>query len=37
MDIYSRYYNIILISNLLNFKVEEILFKAIRINNNIST
>ena len=33
---YSRYYNIILISNLLDFKIKEILFKVIKINNSIA-
>ena len=34
---YSKYYDIILISNLLNFRVKKILFKIIKTNNNIIT
>ena len=37
MNIYSRYYDIVLTFNLLDYKVKEILFKVIRINNNIAT
>ena len=30
-----KYYDIVLIFNLLNFEIEKILFKDARINNNI--
>ena len=35
MNMHFKYYDIVSIFNLLNFKVEEILFENARINNNI--
>ena len=34
-NVHFRYYDVVLIFNLLNFKVEEILFGDAKINNNI--